>query len=362
MDQIWWKQVTNATLFIEEIVSNVENEKNVVLHLPTNAPWYHTLKSILETELESRISKYRLKSLCDREDEPGEIVMREFCKKEKRDDYRPGIGYAKYLADCDDIVLNERIVWINNISSKRYGLWSEFICQYAKALGKKRQGGIFILEIKCSEKPPIKKGISLLSYDTRIGTFDVFVFYLLTASMTNESIYMKQYLAELVTAVIGTDIELGSYCVNNNYYKGFLNEPFNQLCDIVKKERRSNGEEFKMIISAQDIEKSIWNAQIKVIFPLIEDYREYFIEKYSEQITPLLPHKLSCGEEYIVPNDVEIGPLCYWVKNEMVIISEDEKRRLNLFRDTRNDLAHLRILNIDRMKMCFSHALELKGT
>ena len=360
MDKIWWNQVTNASLFVKEIISNLVNEKSVVLHLPNNLPWYNTLRGLVEEEIEARISKYRLNFLDDCTLEPGEIIMTEFCKKEKRDNYRPAIGYEKFLADCDDIVLNERIVWITNISTSRYEIWVEFIRKYLRQLGKHRQGGLFILEIKSDEIIPLKRGICRISFSEKIGAFDISIFNMLTASITCEDIYMKRYLAELVTTINKSDIELSSHCTKHKYYTKFLENPYQCLCTIASKEERSNGQKFEISVTKEDVEKRMWETQIKIIFPLIEDYREYLIEHNIEQIKLCLPFKTNHGEEYNIPSEVEIGTLCFWSKNEKISISDIERERLEMFKNTRNDLAHLRILDIAKIQKCFDVIMDLK--
>ena len=59
------------------------------------------------------------------------------------------------------------------------------------------------------------------------------------------------------------------------------------------------------------VETAVWKAQIKLVFPELEDFRRNLVQKYSDKIKNYLPITSSSGERIDKPSDVEIGQLFY---------------------------------------------------
>lgn len=351
MDKIWWSQVTNAKRFIDSIVESVTGGSNVILELTDNLPWYNTMKELVEDDIRKQNSERTMFPLTDGEEEPGKIILDGFCKKEKRDDYRPAMGYAGFLAKSDDIVLNDRFVWVSGISGRRYDDWIGFVLNYSKCLGKGKKGGIFILELKHAPAIGGKKGIKEISFDKTIGKFDRFVFNMLASSSVNESTYLKQYLSELVSDIVENDIELSSLCIRR--YKKFLTDPYETLQTIVNEDFKSNGDAFHVSLGDDGVKIRTWKAQIKTVFPLIEEFRERFVHAYKKQIECQLPISNTFGEIFNEANEVEIGTLYYMVCDGTVQVSNEYYKSLKLFKEARNRLAHLVILSQKEIEAIF---------
>ena len=86
------------------------------------------------------------------------------------------------------------------------------------------------------------------------------------------------------------------------------------------------------------------------MFPAIEKYRSYFIKKYYDVIGSALPISSSYGELVDKPEDVEIGTLLYLAGNGTIPVNPNEYSELEQYRNSRNKLAHLNILE--------SHAVD----
>ena len=139
MKFIWWTKVTNASHFQEKIISTIQGGQSVILQLPEKVPWYGIMRNMIETELIKQNSTSSYRYIIDTGADPGEYLFQEFCKKEKRAHYRPGIGYAEFLAKSEEIVLNECILWISGITKEQTKKWYSFVESYYLALGKKRE-------------------------------------------------------------------------------------------------------------------------------------------------------------------------------------------------------------------------------
>ena len=118
MDELWWNQVPNALRFVNSIIDALQENKNIVLLFPEYVPWYLTFKEKMESLKSQVLSNYVIKDIEDKEDMlPGKIALNDFCKRELRDDFRPAIGYAKFLAETNN-TLNNSIVWVKVSSVK----------------------------------------------------------------------------------------------------------------------------------------------------------------------------------------------------------------------------------------------------
>lgn len=353
MDKIWWGQVTNAVQFIRKIVESVLNEKHLAVELPRDLPWYDTMRDFAEEAIRNRSSERNLESLQDSGQEPGKCVFEAFCNREKQSEYRPAVGYADFLAKCDDIVLNHRIVWVSDLAKQNYSAWLEFVSAYAAACKKERRaGGIFILELREQMGLSAKKGVHMLSFQKEIGHYDSIVFNMLAASSIKKSAISKEYLVELVSNIAGLDMELAAQCIRK--YREFLNAPYIILQKIAEQGCRSNGETFENQFREEEVKKQIWKAQIKIIFPLIEEFRGHFVDKYKEQIKRQLPIPYAYGEEFTEADEVEVGTLYFMACNEKLHISTEDYHKLKMFREARNRLAHLCILSDQEMEDIFS--------
>ncbi len=353
MDKIWWGQVTNAVQFIRKIVESVLNEKHLAVELPRDIPWYDTMRELTEDAIRRRSSDRNLVSLQDSGQEPGKCVFEAFCDREKQSEYRPAVGYADFLAKCGDIVLNHRIVWVSDLAKQNYSAWIEFVSAYAAACKKERRaGGIFILELREQMALSAKKGVHMLSFQKEISHYDSIVFNMLAASSIKKSAISKEYLVELVSNIAGRDMELAAQCIRK--YREFLNEPYVILQRITEQGCRSNGESFENQFREEEVKKQIWKAQIKIIFPLIEEFRGHFVDKYKEQIGRQLPIPYAYGEEFTEADEVEVGTLYFMACNEKLHISSEDYHKLKMFREARNRLAHLCILSDQEMEDIFS--------
>lgn len=355
MQNIWWNKVTNAVLFLDLILANVEDKKNIILLLPDYVPWYNEMCESIEIRFyEANLSR-TLDFLDDVDiEEPGEILLKNYCKSEKRDEYRPSIGYAQFLGNAENVVLNERIVWVKNIDKSRESIWIKFVSDYSKAVNKKN-GAIFILEFRGEEEDElVKKGFSYISYKDRINPFDTYVFNMLLASSISKNTNIKKYFSELITSLVEDDVELAQLCVSDDRFNIFISNPNNAIKDVIKNEVRSDGKMFCYDFDEDEIEYRVWRAQIKIIFPIIEEFRGRFIDKHKVDIEKELPLCSTYGEKYNHPNEVELGTLYFMASNGIINLSPHQLHELKMYRDARNDLAHLSCLNIRVLEQILS--------
>ena len=128
-----------------------------------------------------------------------------------------------------------------------------------------------------------KKGVSKIAYDKEITRFDTYTFCTLAVSGRKLPDFLKNYLAGLAAEVCGSDVELCAECIRRGNY--FLKEPYDTIKSIAGSAIRSDGTAFSIRLEEPVINRLIWKAQLKIVFPVIEDYRGSFVEKYHREIT-----------------------------------------------------------------------------
>lgn len=352
MDNIWWNKVTNASHFLSMIVGSIQDGQSVVLQLPKKVPWYMTMRDIVSTEVIRTNSTRSYKNINDNGDDPGEFLFYEFCKKEKRAHYRPGIGYPEFLAQSNDIPLNQHILWVSGSSNEQAKKWYSFIESYNMALGKNKSGCLFVIEANDVSALYEKRGIKLLKYESIIEYYDNYLFNMLASSEQKENTAFKQYLAEAVSLMIPDDVELASKCVIEG--RKFLNAPVEILNNIVKEDYRSDGTDFNVTTTPKQLEERLWEAQIKVVFPLVEKHRNSIIAKYKASIELLLPIKTVYGEKFTDVSEVELGTIAYLVEVRKIDVNNEDYKKISILKNARNVLAHIKTLTQKQVDEIFS--------
>jgi len=212
-----------------------------------------------------------------------------------------------------------------------------------------KSGALFVLQYTEDVNLDSSYGIKTISYEDMITDFDCNIYAMMTVSEMKHDRLLKEYLSEMVTTVTDKDVELSSLCLREG--GRFMKSPYDVLCEVIKKQKRSNGESFTVEISQDTVNKMVWKAQVKCIYPLIERFREHMIDIYKDEIVKHLPMPNCNGEDYKVPTDVEIGPLWYLAEHDMKsAVSDSDKANMYTFKEARNKLSHLDTLEIDVIK------------
>lgn len=350
MQKIWWHQITKANHFIRKVAGTVLNNKSLILAFPSFVPWRDTMYEMIEGILHEENPEYRLVFNDCPEGDVGQFLLEEYCKKEKRASYRFGVSYAAFLAQSDGIVLSSRYVWIKNIpTASKLDEWCKFIAEYNKNLPKHQSAASFILEVSDeSIKPKSVKGLNYLSFDDSIDAYDKFTFCALASTDIEIKAYLRPYLADMASTVCKNDIELSALCIE--HWKDFLDDPYGTLKQIIETESHSDYSPFDLDVNQDHINTLVWEAQIKLLFPIIERYRSSFVKRHSNAISDNFPIQNSFGEVINSPLDVELGTLIQLVGQKRLALTMSEYNQLDMFRCARNDLAHLSMLEFSRVE------------
>lgn len=354
MDELWWKQIASARDFIKQIADHVAFGKTVLLYLPEWTPWCDTFQAGIEVGLQNRNCENRLDIISCPEGDIGQYLFESYCKKGKKASYRPTCSYAQFLAKNSDIVLNQRYLWVKGISEARLKAWEKFIAEYTAAVQPGEACAGFILETAF----PIARRVSselFVSFDfaQRVTSYDSFTFCALASARAQIPQQFRAYLTEVASALCQKDVELCAVCLMN--WKDFFQNPIDQYCVLAKSSLRSNGKIFGVKGDEAQLSHSLWEAQLKQLFPIIEYYRSDFIRLHLHEIEALLPVSNRLGEDLSAPQDVELGILYYWALHDQIKTSNNEYHTLDFFRKMRNNLAHLNPLKSEDVYQILSY-------
>lgn len=350
MNHIWWERVPNALSFISDVTNSLIEEKSVILQYTDALPWRDTFVASVQNSVQQSNSSKRFDNIRGVED-PGIFLLDTNCKREKRTQYRPTKSYACFFAESDDIVLHERYFWVIIETKKQLEVWSTFVSDYVKARDRNKEKAVFILEWHGENQVSRRKGILFYSYDNYIGSYDSIVFSTLASSSIKQALFINQYLAALSAAVTGRDIELCAACLAK--YEDFLHCPYDVVSNLVSSSRRSDESSYAFSKTRDEVKHCIWLAQIKTVYPVIEEFRKAFVSRYQNSIQSKLPISTLYGEQYTEPSDVELGTLVYMTNTADLQIPPEDYDKLIAFRDARNRLSHLDTLDFDQLQKLY---------
>ena len=192
-----------------------------------------------------------------------------------------------------------------------------------------------------------RAGIKRISYVDSIEHYDNVLFNMLAASSLKGTEMFKRYLAEVVSLMFPNDVELSAKCIASG--KEFLINRESVLKKISDCESRSNGDCFEVILFEDEQNEKVWEAQIKVLFPIIERYRNKIVKKYRNEIESALPITTNYGDEITSADDVELGLIISIVASGKLRISSSDYDCVYKMKTARNGLAHFGVLSQDEV-------------
>ena len=336
ISEIWWRQITGARKFLDKIADNLAGGKSAVICLSEKTPWLDDMRRILREFLNKKFGGIKaIHRISAATDEPAQLVFENFCSDNVKAEFIPfgEKAWVKFLAERDDINLNNSCLWIRDATAAQASKWFAFIADYHKYLRGRRKG-IFLLETGADWGMTDKADVEIFSCEREISDYDCFAFNVfIAAEFGKGDKFTKRYLAELVSNTTGLDVESGAECIKCGG-------------DFLKNPRR-----FLKNKSKEEIERAIWTTQLKLIFPLLEIFRRDFVKKYEPLIKSQLPFELSSGKKIYAPDEAELGDL-YSILGGQNLQQEDWEE-LKIHRDARNKLAHLSTLTLEDVQKIF---------
>ena len=370
--KIFWEKITHANDFVSDIADKLDDKENIILVSLDDIPWYGSFRDFLQEFMDNKIGigKYEIIS-------PSKKESKEQCLfgDEKSfidsirydDDFFYGRTKYEFQESVETFVSffaknaflqNEKkniYVWLELYFENSFYNWIDFISDYIKEKEKNNKNIVFIISYhqdNCKANYKIQSNFvrfSLFKDKQYINWYDCYVFFTIVSNLKDIIIdeYFKLYLSELLTNIIrdnitGKNIRLCVECLKD--YKNLLNDPVKTIQNIFSEYHLK--EDF--------ITGAIYRSQIRVIYPILNEFRLDLIKKYEDKLNNILKK----DKEWLVdickkkkspkiperPEDFEFGTLKQCNDDSKIQFNND-KEPLCRYAEARNILSHIGFIN-----------------
>ena len=148
------------------------------------------------------------------------------------------------------------------------------------------------------------------------------------------------YLCEVASNIAHNNVELAAMLASRG--SDLIQNPFEVSEEILEENK------VKITNLKERVKMAVWEAQIKLVFPKIENFRAGLIRKHENKISHHLPIKSSNNDVVDKASDLEIGQL-FFICHSQKIIDLPDFEMLKKMRDVRNTLAHWEALSYDQL-------------
>lgn len=359
-EEFWWNHITGPNVVVSNVVSALLNGKMVVLKVPSDLPWRHSMRSAVHTAFSERsdcsdvvIELIDLRDENARQMQPGRFILDRFATPTISRGYREKskVTVQDYISAKD--IIKNRIVWIKGIDPDVAGEWIRFCRGFSQ---RSASQGLFVLELNENTSVTETNLLRVINFSDCVSNYDVQLFN--SFVLGNQKQYSdgwKKYIAVCTAAICGVDAEISQTMLQSLDFR--VESPLegirqiDQMPDFMR--RGENGSNHVLWHYRNGdmalLEHRLWSAQVQVLFPMIELERVELIGRYESQIREVLAGGGITQYNQILqePMDVELGTLSYLMGARMedgfytlYIPSEEDRERIRFLHTCRNQLAH----------------------
>lgn len=359
-EEFWWNHITGPNVVVSSVVSALLNGKMVVLKVPSDLPWRHSMRSAVHTAFSERsdcsdvvIELIDLRDENARQMQPGRFILDRFATPTISRGYREKskVTVQNYISAKD--IIKNRIVWIKGIDPDVAGEWIRFCRGFSQ---RSAAQGLFVLEVNENTSVTETNLLRVINFSDCVSNYDVQLFN--SFVLGNQKQYSdgwKKYIAVCTAAICGVDAEISQTMLQSLDFR--VESPLegirqiDQMPDFMR--RGENGSNHVLWHYRNGdmalLEHRLWSAQVQVLFPMIELERVELIGRYERQIREVLASGGITQYNQILqePMDVELGTLSYLMGAKMedgfytlYIPSEEDRKRIRFLHTCRNQLAH----------------------
>lgn len=336
----WWEMVPSASALLEAIALQLKlDQKSTVLLLPPDVPWYSIMLEKLEMMLDDSDRKFeRLE--CPEDVQPGALILDTFFKDEVKIKYMPTKGYEKLIAENDsESRFKNAIVFLQAKSPQQLEEWTKFVSGYEK---EKRSStlphGMFILEYRGDTLPKLSHSLPTVKWSEYIHDYDKHIYAMLSVSYVKESQQVLEYLSEFISLLSGNDVELASELAKHGI--ACISEPQKVFEKINSEALRSDDSQYDISINEKKLDSVFWQAQVKVLFPQIEKFKNKIILENKDAFDGDIKFVTVYGKEKNDYQELEIGELLHLHSIGKIQLSKELENKGQTFKKVRNSLAH----------------------
>lgn len=371
-EDFWWNNITGAQTIVEKVVDALLSNNMVVLQVPSDLPWRHSMRGAISTAFQGRsASREIIIDSWDMADDnpesidPGKFILEKYATREIRNSYRErsGVKIQDYISRNE--VIKNRILWIKGLSKSAAQQWIKFCQDYSSQASSPE---LFVVEIHETCRFTRSRNLKFINYSDSVSSYDVQLFnsFMLDSDYGQYSDVWKSYVSTVAAQVCGTDAEVSEFFIRSTDFKNEdVFESIQRISENPEFAKRGVEIESKHVLwemrnnRTDQIKHRIWVAQVQVLFPIIEVERVRIIRMYKGSIQEALEnyHIEQYGQQITDVSDVELGTLIYMMSRRdsegmrvLYIPDEGLRSRIYFLHDCRNALAHAECCTVDQVR------------
>jgi hypothetical protein len=354
MDRVWF-QLPGPAGFIESVAVSVDSGRNVVVSAP------HALTDSLRDALRHRLASgsrawYHLASPIGGSHNPVEVIRQSCVGVDDRD----SVLDVATLSRCPSF--SSYIIWVEPTSCSA-ARWREFIPDYAQACRVRDEvdRAVFCLllhdpEIHSTLREEVT--LSLHTWDGQLSGLDVWAFVRHRRQTSGLHPWFDYLAGSLIAELAAFDMTLAEFLSSRDLTE--LLSPMPLLVEYAHRcewkgthcrhpswaegqiGRTDHGMMIHLALSALDgnrdaVDRRIWQSQVRVLFPLLEEMRLWLVPEASRLIRPPFVSLIK-GQQVVINSvdDLELGQLEYQLSSTRLY------PRVHCLAEMRRNLAHIR--------------------
>lgn len=324
----WWAMTPGARRFANTIMNAVDKHCATVAHLPAEDEDGFTkilTEKIKKKHISLIVENFKYDGADDVEDFVYALTskfapnfLRDFTKDSPLEDLAKQNSFAGYVII---VKLKKKFNWLSSAATD---------------FNKKNSGrGGTLIFITSEENPPpniTRLSDFLTPYDVQFFAINL----LENARLTSQE---KLYTSTLAAKLSGKSAVLAKNLAKTELYTyGF---------DFIKTVLPN--------FSRKTFNRAVWECQVQFLLPALEQTRSQLIEKNFRQLEGILPKTDEFGKTLDTPWDMELRHLHHYGGNAQLFQYSDWEI-LELAYYARNDLSHLKIIELPELEKIFSLA------
>lgn len=328
---IWWNHVSGPKAYLNEITQSIQDGNCVVLN---QSDIDDALLEILQEKIMNDNSTYIFDSFQVSEYANESEFLDAFIGRLAPEFMR---GFTSpYQKLIESGVIMQHIVFLD-MSEKTD--WAIKVIKEFSALSSLGNGIFICLSPSLEYFEGIKrlKRISLKQY---VSVYNVQYFALQCLGNFETRDSKGMYIAQLAAKLCGVS---GMFCAQLAT-ASLYSDPMDQCINLPK----------------DKIEHAIWETQIQIFLPIIEEIRRYLILKYEYKIQNLLPKTDEFNNKITNAIEVELRHLQYYGRTkDCTFFDRADDEWFKAAYNARNELTHLHVLGREVMDFLFDIEYEL---
>ncbi len=369
MTRFWW-QLPGPSQFIEQVVQDFRDGKNVILCLPEHLP--SGLSNPIRSELGDDWDWHKISVPSENSVEPVHFLFDHFVGEISPNEVRN----ARTLAQHQNFA--GKIVWLDDITPDIWPVWKKFLSDYEQPCRNISQLDRTLFAVllvgELAINPPAEDVcLSHHSWKGVVSSLDMLLF---TASLFQGkrlSDLQKRVAISVVTHLALWDSEVSERLAYEKIQNILSPEPILQeiakerawcnsntnnispqakwckgITNIVEYEEKIHSA--VLVMDSREIKCRIWKGEVGEILPFVEERRQEIIERLSKILE--VPFTTRFGEVIKDLRYLEIGHIEYQLNQTNKIVNPEIRRLVQQLKEMRNSLSHLEPINQDILVRC----------